>query len=122
MNRNPVIPYILIMIFGLALIFFLAVKGLGDSKEIAKDRDPEAHQEEAGATAGEFDPEGFAQTACIGCHGTDLGGGMGPSLIGMDLSADEIEKILVEGKNTMPAGLVPSENMDQMVEWLLSLE
>ena len=121
MNRNPVIPYIIIMVFGFSLIFFLSVKGIGDSKQIAKERDPEAAQEEAADTE-EFDPEAHAEQSCISCHGGDYEGGAGPALTNLELSDDEIKKILVEGQGMMPGGLVPEENLDEMVEWLKTLE
>ena len=40
---------------------------------------------EEAASAAEFDPEAVAQGKCIGCHGGDLTGGMGPALVGTKL-------------------------------------
>ena len=39
MNRNPVIPYILIFVFGIGLMFLLSFKGLGDMDELAKEKE-----------------------------------------------------------------------------------
>ncbi|MCY8552750.1 cytochrome c, partial [Bacillus haynesii] len=35
MNRNPLIPFLLIAIMGIGLVFILSIKGLYDAKEIA---------------------------------------------------------------------------------------
>ncbi|HEY4551629.1 MAG TPA: c-type cytochrome [Bacillaceae bacterium] len=118
MKRNPIIPYILIMVMGLGLIFFLGIKGIGDSKEIAKEK-------EGGGTEAveEFEPEAYAKQACIGCHGGDLkGSGGAPNLHGTGLSKDEVADILKNGRGGMPAGLVPADNIDQMAEWVANLK
>lgn len=71
------------------------------------------------------DPEVLVQQSCIACHGSDLQGGMGgqaPSLIGMDLTKEEIVDILINGQGTMmPGGLVPG-NEEAVAEYLLSLQ
>jgi cytochrome c550 len=38
MNRNPLIPFFIIMAFGIVLTFVLSFKGLGDAKEMAKEK------------------------------------------------------------------------------------
>lgn len=123
MQRNPIIPFILIMAFGIGLIFFLSMDGVGNKEEIAA---TEEHGEgtEGGeeASAGEFDPEALAQGKCIGCHGNSYEGGMGPSLVGTSLSEDEVKDVLANGKGAMPADLVPEENLDAMATWVKSLE
>ena len=35
MNRNPLIPFLLIAIMGIGLLSILSIKGLDDAKEIA---------------------------------------------------------------------------------------
>ena len=35
MKNNPIIPYILIMAFGIGLIFFMSMEGVGNKEEIA---------------------------------------------------------------------------------------
>ncbi|MBM7650014.1 cytochrome c550 [Bacillus ectoiniformans] len=119
MNRNPVIPFLLIMVFGLGLIFFLSLEGLGNSEEMAKEKEGGEKTEEA---AGEFDPEGHYKESCIGCHGGNYEGGAGPALKGTKLSKDEIKDVLVNGKGSMPAGMVPAENADAMAEWVSKLK
>ncbi|MFJ7826815.1 cytochrome c550 [Psychrobacillus sp. NPDC096623] len=122
MQRNPIIPFILIMAFGIGLIFFLSLDGVGNKEEIAA---TEEHAEGGGeeASAGEFDPEAFAQGKCIGCHGNSYEGtGAAPALVGTALSEDEIKDVLAKGRGAMPAGLVPAENIDAMAAWVKSLE
>jgi cytochrome c550 len=122
MQKNPIIPFILIMVFGIGLIFFLSVDGVINKEEIAATEEAaEGGGEEA--TAGEFDPEALAQGKCIGCHGSAYEGqGAFPSLVGTALSEDEVKDVLANGKGAMPAGLVPEENIDAMAAWVKSLK
>ena len=48
---------------------------------------------------------------------------MGPGLVGVGdrLSKEEIEDIVVNGKNAMPKGLVPADKAGEMAEWLSGL-
>lgn len=131
MNRNPIVPYILIMALGIGLIFFMSLHGLDNQEEIAADQE---QGEEGGETAdggeeggdeassGDFDPEALAQGKCVSCHGQNYEGSVGPSLVGLDASADEVKDVLKNGKGSMPGGLVPDENLDAMAEWVLSLQ
>ncbi|MGM0844215.1 MAG: cytochrome c550 [Bacillota bacterium] len=126
MNRNPIIPFILIMVFGIGLVFFMSLEGLNNSEEMAEDHGEGTEEPaEGGGTAdsGEFDPEGHYQQACMSCHGGNYEGGAGPALtgIGESLSEDEIKDVLQNGKGIMPGDLVPAENLDAMTEWLMSL-
>ena len=129
MQKNAIVPYILIMAFGIGLIFFLSLEGVNNEAEIAEEQATEegggeaAEGEEGGETAeGDFDPEAHAQANCISCHGSSYEGGVGPSLVGTELAQEDIEDILINGKGTMPGGLVPEENVAAMAEWVLSLE
>ena len=122
MQKNPIIPFILIMAFGIGLIFFLSMDGVGNKEEIAATEEHAEGTEGGEASAGEFDPEALAQGKCIGCHGNSYEGGMGPALVGTALSEDEVKDVLANGKGAMPAGLVPKENIDAMAAWVKSLE
>jgi len=86
MKNNPLIPYILIMAFGIGLIFFLSLEGVKNNNEEAEGGDT--------ASGGEVAVD---ISSCTGCHGGDLTGaaGPGPSLIGLD--ADTIVDALVNG-------------------------
>lgn len=128
MQKNAIVPYILIMAFGIGLIFFLSVQGVNNEAEIAEEQ---ATEEEGGGeeaaeggeeAAGDFDPEATAQANCISCHGSSYEGGVGPSLVATELPQEDIENILVNGKGGMPAGLVEEANAAAMAEWVLSLE
>jgi cytochrome c550 len=125
MNRNPIIPFILIMVFGIGLVFFMSLEGLNNSKEMAEEHGEGTEETAEGGTAegGEFDPEGHYEQACISCHGGNYEGGAGPALTGVGdrYSKEEIKEILQNGKGAMPPGLVPAENQDAMAEWLMSL-
>jgi cytochrome c550 len=129
MQKNAIVPYILIMAFGIGLIFFLSLEGVNNEAEIAEEQAAEEEGGEAAegeggeeAASGDFDPEAHAQASCVSCHGSSYEGGVGPSLVGTALSQEEIEEILINGKGTMPAGTVPEENATEMAEWVLTLE
>ena len=61
MKNNPVIPYILIMAFGIGLIFFLSLTGAG-------------HDEAEGET--DTNDDAKLVQSCISCHGGNLEGQM----------------------------------------------
>ena len=48
------------------------------------------------------------KNSCSACHGGDLTGGVGPDLtkVGSKLSQEEMEKIINEGKGSMPKKLI----------------
>src|SRR5690606_2340915 len=117
MKRNAIVPYFLIMVMGLVLVFFLSVKGVGDSKEIAQGDDDTEQVV--------FDPEEKSKS-CISCHGDILEGkGNIPGLVNTELSKDELIDVLKNGRNgdagMMPGGLVAG-NEEAMAEWILTLE
>ena len=146
MQKNAIVPYILIMAFGIGLIFFLSLEGANNQDEIAEEHDAEnvgsggtgAGDNADGGDGGDsgdgsgnggegegetaFDPEAHAQQNCINCHGSSYEGGMGPSLVGLDMPQEEVEDIVVNGRGAMPGGLVSEENAAAMAEWVLSLE
>lgn len=126
MQKNAIVPYILIMAFGIGLIFFMSLEGVGNESEIAGENETEENAEggatgEDSADAGEFDPEAKAQESCIGCHGSSYEGASGPSLVATELSQEEIEDVIANGVGTMPGGLVEADNIPAMAEWVLSL-
>ncbi|MCM3788453.1 cytochrome c [Domibacillus indicus] len=124
MNRNPLIPFLLIAVFGLGLMFFLSLDGIDNAKERAEEE--KAAEEGGGETAagGEFDPEAHYKSSCISCHGSNYEGGAGPSLVGVGekLSQEEIQDIVVNGKGGMPPGLVPQENAEAMAAWVAEIK
>ena len=119
MNRNPVIPYILIFVFGIGLMFLLSFKGLGDMDELAKEKEGGGTTEETVAAT----PEDIYKS-CIGCHGDAYQGGMGPALTGVGdrLSKDEIKEVITKGRGNMPGGMVKPEQADAMADWLANIK
>ena len=118
MNRNPVIPYILIFVFGIGLMFLLSFKGLGDMDELAKEKEGGTETEQVVKA-----PEDIYKS-CIGCHGDAYQGGMGPALTGVGdrLSKDEIKEVITKGKGNMPGGMVKPEEADAMADWLANIK
>ena len=112
MKNNPLIPYVLIMAFGIGLIFFMSLEGAGNKDE--------AHGDEGGATE-EIDGEAIAQS-CIGCHGGDLGGqGNAPALTG-GLDAAHVKEVVMNGQGAMP-GVIKNEAEAQAVaDYIAGLE
>ncbi|MBA4535855.1 cytochrome c [Bacillus aquiflavi] len=121
MNRNPVIPYVWIMVLGIGLMIGLGFKGLGDAEQLAKELEggEEAEKTEEVADAG---PEDIYSAKCLSCHGDQKQGGVGPALTNISLSEEEVADVLTNGRGTMPGGLVPPEQVDAMAKWLLGQE
>lgn len=119
MQKNPVIPYIIIFAIGIGLMFLLSFKGLGDMKEMAKGEEKGTEKTEAVSTK----PEDIYKNTCIGCHGDSYQGGMGPSLKGTGLSKDEVKDIIVKGKGSMPpqTALKP-EQVEAMADFISNLK
>nr|WP_263325698.1 cytochrome c [Neobacillus sp. Marseille-Q6967] len=119
MNRNPVIPFVLIMVFGIGLMFFLSFKGLGDADELAKEAEGGTETTETVAAS----PEEIYTQSCVSCHGDQYQGGMGPALTGVGdrLSKDEIVEVITKGRGNMPAGMVKPEQAGEMADWLAGL-
>jgi cytochrome c550 len=121
MKRNPVIPYVLIMAFGIVLILILSFKGLGDMKEVAKENGEGTEKTEVAASK----PEDIYKQSCIGCHGDQYQGVVGPTLkgVGSKYSKEELMTFVTKGKGTgMPAGLVKPEQAAAMADWLANIK
>jgi cytochrome c550 len=118
MNRNPIIPFVLIMVMGIGLMFLLSFKGLGDSKDLAKEKEGGGEKTEETAEA---NPEDFYQQSCAACHGNQYEGVSGPSLkgVGSKYSQEEIQDILTNGKGAMPPGLAAGKEAE-MAEWIVN--
>lgn len=123
MNRNPIVPFVLIMVFGIGLMFFLSFKGLGDNEEITKEAEG-GHGEEKTEEVASSNPEDLYKQSCIGCHGDQYQGGVGPALTGVGerLTKDQIKDILVNGKGGMPGGMVAADQADAVADWLATLK
>lgn len=119
MNRNPIIPFVLIMVMGIGLMFLLSFKGLGDSEDLAKEKEGGGKTEETA----EVNPEEFYKQTCAGCHGQQYEGISGPSLkgVGGRYSKDEIKDIITNGKGNMPPGMAAGKE-EQMAEFLSKMK
>lgn len=67
--------------------------------------------------------EEIVQKNCIGCHGGNLEGGVGPSLYNLsnEYSEEEIKDILINGQGSMPGGLAQGHE-DAVIAYLLTLQ
>ena len=117
MNRNPIIPFVLIMVMGIGLMFLLSFKGIGDSKDLAKEKEGGEKTEETA----ELNPEDFYQQSCAMCHGNQYEGVSGPALkgVGSKYSKEEIQDILTNGKGAMPPGMAAGKEAE-MAEWIVN--
>lgn len=122
MNRNPVMPFIIIMVFGIGLMFLLSFKGLGDAKDLAKEKEGGEKTEETESASAS--PEDIYKQNCISCHGDAYQGGVGPALkgVGDRLSVDEVKDVIANGRGGMPPGLVEEQNIDAMAEYIHGLK
>lgn len=132
--KNAIIPYVLIMAFGVGLIFFLSLEGAGNQEEIAAEHgetaegetpaegEAPAEGEEPAGEGTDFDPVAVYEANCASCHGANYEGGVGPALAGSELPVEEIAQVIAEGRGIMPGGLVAEENIDAMATWVAELE
>ena len=122
MNRNPVMPFIIIMVFGIGLMFLLSFKGLGDAKDLAKEKEGGEKTEETESASAS--PEDIYKQNCISCHGDAYQGGVGPALkgVGDRLSVDEVKNVITNGRGAMPSGLVEEQNIDAMAKYIHGLK
>lgn len=70
---------------------------------------------------GEYDAgaaEASYQASCIRCHGDQLEGGSGPSLVTNRLAPSEIEDILENGRGFMPPQSLTEEERENVANWL----
>lgn len=121
MKNNPIVPYILIMAFGIGLIFFLSIDGVGNKEEIAS-KNSEAGETAGGDTADSEAGDGEALVAgCIGCHATDLSGSVGPNIRGLD--AEHIVDVLENGieGTLMSPGLRTGDEARAIADYVSSL-
>ena len=68
--------------------------------------------------------EEYYEKSCLACHGNDLTGVAGPDIssIGSNLSAEEIESIIIDGLGAMPSGTLPEDEARVVAEWLSEMK
>ncbi|KKI89223.1 hypothetical protein WQ54_27030 [Bacillus sp. SA1-12] len=66
------------------------------------------------------DAEQIVQQNCISCHGENLEGGAGPNLteVGAKYDKDEIKNIIINGRGSMPKGILNESDADVVASWL----
>ncbi|WP_210367223.1 cytochrome c551 [Bacillus sp. REN3] len=76
--------------------------------------------DEGGKDTAGADPEKLFNQKCSSCHGGNLEGGAGPKLsdVGSRLSQEDIEKVIAEGKGSMPPKLLEGDDAKAVAEWL----
>ncbi|MBD1382121.1 cytochrome c550 [Metabacillus arenae] len=117
MNRNPLIPFALVAVLGIGLMFLLSFKGLGDMKELTG----EGKEEEKTEDVANASPEEIFKQNCTSCHGQNLEGGVGPALAGTSLGEDKIKETVTNGKGSgMPAfqGTIPDDKIAELAKWI----
>lgn len=119
--KNPIMPYILIFVFGIVAMFGISFIGLNNMKEIAAEEKGGGEKTEETASA---NPEDIYQKSCVSCHGDQYQGTVGPALTGVGdrLSQEEIADVLVNGRGAMPPGLVSADQAGDMAAWLAEIK
>nr|WP_245301534.1 menaquinol-cytochrome c reductase cytochrome b/c subunit [Virgibacillus natechei] len=112
------------MLLGLASVIWLTYASVAvvDWETRAEENQPIPEQD---VEIDQEDP-GYAiyENNCMACHGDDLqGGASGPSLLGIDFSAEEIATISTDGIGDMPPDQFTGsdEELDQLVDFILSV-
>ncbi len=112
MKRNPLVPFALIALIGIALMVVFSFQGVNQQKEMATAKNE--------PKTAEAKPEEIVKQTCTTCHGANLEGSVGPNLqkVGSKYSQDEIKGILMNGKGNMPAGLVSGDGAAKVAAYL----
>jgi mono/diheme cytochrome c family protein len=110
------VPAALGILFGVGVIMY-GIQAGHKSEEASAKEDQKQKQTQASSTAsgGGSEMKGFVSQNCATCHGQDLKGAFGPSLIkaGQSLSEEELVNILKNGKgSSMPKGLASGKEAE----------
>lgn len=124
-RRPPQRPIaVTLMVLAIVSVFWLTYEAASavDWKQKAEDNKPIPPSDVVIDTE---DP-GYAvyENNCLSCHGENLeGGAAGPSLMGIERSAEEIADIAVNGVGDMPPGLFngTDEELEQLANFILSV-
>ncbi|MFD0768038.1 cytochrome c550 [Bacillus sp. CGMCC 1.60114] len=115
MKRNPLIPFALIAVLGIVMMFVFSFQGMHKSKELA-----EAKKHGGKATQTATKPDEIVKQNCTSCHGDQLQGAVGPNLqkVGDRLSKDQIQEVILKGRGNMPPGIIPADQASKVADWL----
>src|SRR5690625_647156 len=124
-RRPPKRPIaVAMMLLGLASVMWLTYESASavDWEEKAATNKPIPESE----VEIDQDHPGYAvyENSCLGCHGDSLeGGASGPSLLGIEESADEIATIAVDGIGDMPPDMFTGtdEELEQLVDFIMTV-
>lgn len=112
------------MLLAFAAIFYLTWEAVDmHNWDAAKEQGKIVHE-----VAIDTEDEGYlvyANQSCITCHGDNLQNGpAGPSLAGLDLTAEEIKDIAINGIGDMPANAYEGseEDLDKLAEFIAGLK
>ncbi|KGR84983.1 menaquinol-cytochrome c reductase cytochrome b/c subunit [Lysinibacillus odysseyi] len=63
-------------------------------------------------------------SSCIGCHGGDFEGVSGPTLLGNELTAEEVKEVIINGRGGMPAGQFKGtdEELETLAQYIADLK
>lgn len=113
--------WIMVVVVGLAgvLAMFLLMFQLPEKETPVAEHAPIAIPDTPVDTAS---AESLYKSNCMGCHGNEYQGSMGPALakVGSVLSREEIYTKIVKGGGGMPAfeGRIEEEDVVQLTNWL----
>ncbi|OZM56524.1 hypothetical protein CIB95_12190 [Lottiidibacillus patelloidae] len=109
-----------ILLFSFALI----LSGCGGKEEVIDEAPADGQDGTAGTVDIASAEEIYQNSACIGCHGANLGGGAGPSLkeIGSRKTKAEILSIIHNGQGSMAGGLLQGEDAEIVAAWLATMK
>lgn len=112
------------MLLGFAAIFFLTWEAAAnhdwaEAREYGKIREEVAYEVDKEA-------EGYliyADQSCINCHGENLEGVSGPTLVGTGHTPEDVIEIVQNGVGTMPAGTFTGtdEELEKLAEYISGL-
>lgn len=116
MSKNPVFPYAVIAALGIFAVIIISFAGVGQRE--ARENPEETEETE------DLSVEDIFKNNCASCHGDDMEGDSAPGLtdVGSKYSADEIEDIIINGKDSMPPGQASNEEALELAEWLEGME
>ena len=122
MKRNPIMPFVVIMVVGVLAMFLISFKGIGDSKqlaeEMAKRRQGPTNEQVASK------PEGIYQQSCIAVMVIPIRCGVGPAInrcVGDRLSRRKKWQIFLSTVKELHAGRISTAAETEAGEVVLEM-
>ncbi|HLQ83410.1 MAG TPA: cytochrome c [Pseudogracilibacillus sp.] len=121
--KTNIIPFAIIAIVGIFAVVIVSSIGVSQRADIQNAEENGGETEEVTEEEAS-DPEALFANSCASCHGGDLTGGAGPDLttVGANLSAEEIEDVILNGQGTMPPGLLQGQEANEVAAWLAEMK